>query len=417
LVAAAVAAFSAGWKPWLAAAAGAFVPADIAQDAAAARLFTAGINPYGPAIRDAQAALTGLARAETFPHFPHPPFSLILSWPMAPLDYRGAAMLWFVLSMSLLVVLAGLLGEVRALDRPVTRTARFRTGGLFLLLLVWPPVLYNLEKGQWSILLAVLAAVATVALLRRRVIASAMWLGAAAAIKVFPVVIGLHLLLRSRGAFVAFCGTGAVLTILPLFWLGPGAFLAFVSETQANMPYWESFPAVTLSLHGAVARLFVGGEWAEPIVRSPLIAKVVDVAIVLPLIALAVSLTSRAGRGQVPEAVALSGWIILLPMLNPQSLGHNAVLLAVPFIVTLNGLEGGPHWRYGAWSTAIVLNSIPRQTLALIAPPPITPFEGLAVIALPMWGTLLLFLVVLTDPRIVRPASRPEPARPAGVLG
>jgi len=43
------------------------------------------------------------------------------------------------------------------------------------------------------------------------------------------------------------------------------------------------------------------------------------------------------------------------------------------------------------WVTGCVLVSIPRQTIFEAAPVPVTPFRSLTVVALPLWGTLLLF--------------------------
>lgn len=102
---------SAGAEPWIAAASGAFIPADIAQDAAAARLFVDGFNPYGPQIREMHSRLVGMPVAGTFPYFPHPPFSLIVSWPFAYVSYGTAAMLWFSFSLALVFVLAAILAE------------------------------------------------------------------------------------------------------------------------------------------------------------------------------------------------------------------------------------------------------------------------------------------------------------------
>jgi hypothetical protein len=54
-----------------------------------------------------------------------------------------------------------------------------------------------------------------------------------------------------------------------------------------------------------------------------------------------------------------------------------------------------------------VLTSIPRQTL-WPALTPVGPIEGIAVIALPMWGALVLFAVALACAR--------NPVKPAAAL-
>ena len=111
-------AFSSGLRPWIDAVKGAFMPADIAQDIAAAVMFVARVNPYGPAIRDQHAPLIGLPLEATFPHFPHPPFSLIVSLPLAFTTFPAGAALWFGFTLALVFLLAVLLDANGAPLRP-----------------------------------------------------------------------------------------------------------------------------------------------------------------------------------------------------------------------------------------------------------------------------------------------------------
>lgn len=387
-------ALSAGAQPWFDALSGAFVPADIAQDTAAARLFVRGINPYGPAIRQAHAELLDVPVEGTFPHFPHPPFSLIVSLPLAIGSFDLAAGLWFGFTVALIVVLALLLTSA-VQRRPNGRSPDARAvWWTLLLLLVWPPVLYNLEKGQWSILLAVLLALSWHYFARSNWPAAAGWAGAAAAVKVYPVVLGAYFLLRSARGVVWFAGVGLTLTVLPLIQIGPGAFLDFLRESRTNMPYWESFPSVMFSIHGVFARLFKGGQWAEPLTYAPVAAVIAEVVIVGSLLGIAGWIAILARQGRADHGLSLAAWLVLLPALNPQSLGHNGVLLALPIAVVGSTLTaGGRSWQRWSWAIAVVLISIPKQTVWSLAPPPVGPFEGVAIVALPTWGTLLLFFV------------------------
>src|SRR4051812_46146008 len=100
---------SSGLKPWAAATAGAVRPADLAADVAAAHLFVGRINPYGPVIRPAHVAITGLPLSATLPYFPHPPFSLVISFPFAFVSFQEASLLWFGLTVALVFALAVLL--------------------------------------------------------------------------------------------------------------------------------------------------------------------------------------------------------------------------------------------------------------------------------------------------------------------
>ena len=379
-------ALSSGVRPWIDAASGAFVPADIAQDAAAVRLFVAGANPYGPEVRDLNAELIGLPAASVFPHFPHPPFSLIVSLPLAVTSFPVGAALWFGFTIALVFLFAVLLEAEAPVTGPMARW------GIFALLLAWPPILYNLEKGQWSILLAVLLALAGRAIRHGRFRATAAWAATAASVKVFPVVMGLYFLARAPRVVGWFVGTGVALTALPLLWIGPHAFAAFVRESGSNMPYWESFPLVMFSIHGVVARLFIGGKWAEPLIHAPLAALLTEGVALITVLGLALWLTVQARRGNVDDGLAFSSWLVLLPMVNPQSLGHNGVMLALPLMVIGRALisSSSDLFKWG-WAVALVLVSVPKQTVWRLATPPVQPLEGLAVSALPTWGALLLF--------------------------
>jgi hypothetical protein len=390
-------ALSSGLQPWIDAVSGAFVPADIAQDSAAVRLFVNRIDPYGPIVREAHAKLLDVPLEGTFPHFPHPPFSLLVSLPLAFGPFELSAGLWFGFTLALSLVLAALLAVDPSRSRGGAAPLSPSVWQMWLLLLLWPPVLYNLEKGQWSVLLAVLLGLAWHAVARSNVRAAAAWAGAAAAIKVFPVILGGYFLIRSSRGTVWFGATGFVLTALPLLWIGPNAFAGFVSESRLNMPYWESFPSVMFSIHGALARLFVGGQWAEPLVHMPKIAVLVEVIIVTVLLGTAGWISLRARRGEVDHELSFVSWIVLLPMLNPQSLGHNGVILAVPIVVILRRLtQSGLQWQRRVWAVAVVLVSLPKQTVWRLAPPPLAPLEGLVVVGLPTWGSLILFGVVVS---------------------
>lgn len=386
-------ALSSGLKPWRAALAGAFWPADFAADVAAAHLFVHRVSPYGPTIRTVHMDLTGLPFAATLPYFPHPPFALIVSMPTGFLSFHAAAMLWFGVTMALIFALAVVLHGSR-LDG-----ARMRIGivPLWLLLLAWPPVLYNLEKGQWSVLVAVLLAFSWQAAKKDQLRNAAVWAAVAASVKVFPVVAGGYFLIRSLRAARWFVGTGILLSALPMAWIGFQIVPGFIHESRLNLPYWESFPLVMFSIHGALSRALIGGQWAQPFVFAPVLARVVEVSVVGVLLILAIWTTVRAGRRRADPSLAFLVWMVLLPLVNPLGLGHTGVLLALPIVVLADELSSvGRDWHRWAWALALTLVSVPNQTVWRLTGVPAGPVEGLAIAALPAWGTLLLFTVALS---------------------
>jgi hypothetical protein len=169
------------------------------------------------------------------------------------------------------------------------------------------------------------------------------------------------------------------------------------------MPYWESFPSVMFSIHGALARLLIGGQWAVPLIHAPRMALATELIVVGLLLFMAGWTTLQAKRGKADHQLSFCAWLVLLPMLNPQSLGHNGVVLAVPLMLSARMLSRtGQPWQRWLWGMAAVLISVPKQTVWRLAPPPISPVEGLTVVALPTWGAMLLFFVMVSLVRHTR---------------
>lgn len=390
------AALSSGVSPYLNALGGAIRPSDFASNIAAARELAAGRDPYQADFARLHAAVLEIPATEGRPYFPHPPLAALLIRPMASFSFRAAAVAWFSVSVGLLFILAVCLAEIVS-GASVKRASVAGPPGatvamLFLSLLAWPPVLYNLEKGQWSILLSLLVALVWRSVARGHPDEAGAWAALATAVKVFPALLVVYLLLRSRRAVVWFAITSGALFLVPIAWMGPGSFAGFVRHSAANLPYWETWPAVTYSLDGAAARLLIGGQWARPIVHAPMLARfLVGIAGVL-LVATAAWTTGRHRVVDQREGARFAAFVTLLVLLNPLAMGHNGVLLALAIALIGHSLVDDPRiWPKAAWAAGVVLASIPKETVFRLCPMPVSPARGLLVVALGCWGTLLLF--------------------------
>jgi glycosyl transferase family 87 len=364
-----------------------------------------GVNPYGPAIRQMHAQLVGIPVDRTFPYFPHPPFSVFLTFFAAFMPFKDAVLTWFAISVALVFVLAAILAKSLLPDAGERDQNAFAFW-LFAGLMMWPPVLYNLEKGQWSILLAVMIAAGWHALFRGRAAGTGAWIGVAASTKIFPVLLGGYLLLRARRSVVWFLAAGLLTTGIPLLVVGFDSVPALLRNSRLNMEYWQVFPSVMFSLRGLFARLFIGGEWARPLFHAPLLARVMEAiaVIILASITLRTTVKVRADASVEQRGAVFAAWVALLPILNPQSMGHNGILLAVPFVLTGRALARDFRtWPKVSWALALALVSIPRQTLLHLVPAPSGPLDAVAVLSLPLWGGLLCFAAA------VGAADSPEP--------
>ena len=385
-------AMSAGIIPWRDAFVGALRPPDFAQDIAAARILDSGGDPYAANFAAIHADVLGIPSTDGYPYLPHPPFVIALSWLFARVTFDVAALCWFAGSLAcafaLAIVLSGLACNGAGFNLPQTPQALLCFCGLML----WPPVLYNLEKGQFSIAIAMLIALGWVFLSRRGCRGAGVCIGLAAALKIFPALLGGYLIVRHIRSATWFVVTAVTASLFPLLWIGWRAVPEFVAQSAANLSYWETWPAVTFSLRGAAARMFIGSQWSRAVIHAPRVATAIALVSSVVLIAIAVYTTVRHSRTQHGDDLLFAIWCILLLPLNPLAMGHNGVLLALPIVLIGRVLATDPSTSLKVlWAIGCVLVSIPRQAIFDPASIPVSPLRSLTIVALPLWGTLLLF--------------------------
>ncbi len=150
---------SAGSRPLVDAVLGATEPADWARDyvTARARLEDGRGPPPVAEEGNERAVRYGAPRVALLgaPYFIHPPTATLAVLPFAGLPWRGAAVAWAAASV---VALAWLAVSLLGIWAPGTAPPASRVALLTLAVALWPPTLYCLEKGQWSIWLAALLA-------------------------------------------------------------------------------------------------------------------------------------------------------------------------------------------------------------------------------------------------------------------
>src|SRR5439155_3423967 len=191
-----------------------------------------------------------------------------------------------------------------------------------------------------------------------------------------------------------FLAASLVTTGVPLLVIRFESVPALLRNSRLNMEHWQDFPSVMFSLHGLFARLFIGGEWTRPLFHAPLLARILEAIAVtiLACITLRTTVKARPDASVEQRGAVFAAWVGLLPILNPQSMGHNGLLLALPFVLTGRALARDSRmWPKVCWALALGLVSIPRQTLQRLAPAPSGPLDAVAVLSLPLWGGLLAF--------------------------
>jgi hypothetical protein len=378
---------SAGAAPLVGAAGGALTPIDFVRDyvAADARVhFGRGAPPAGEA-GNARAVALGAPRVVLLdgPYHLHPPPALLPVLPLVPLGFGGAALAWVAISFVALGVLAFVLVALVATPKP--RGTSWAVGA-FSLLVLWPPVLHNLEKGQWSILLAALVALGFHALEQRRPRAAGVWLGLAASFKATPILLLAFLALRHRRAAWSMGATLATAGLASLAVGGIAPWSRWIADAPRDVAAWQTWGANTASLNGLLARLLAGGSFARPMVASPMLARAVNVVLSLGLLALLGIVTKRAPATPQNERRLFAGWVALVVVLNPLAWTHTAILALVPIALLA---KDNPIMA----ATAFLVLTVPRETLAALAGPlPVSPGRGL-VLSLHASALFLLFAV------------------------
>ena len=370
--------------------------------AAAAVLDGPSGNDYGRSIGAPQVFLLAA-------YYVHPPTAFLLLFPLVPLGFPAAALAWLVISLGLLALLAAQLARV--LDETGTALTPAR---LFPLLIFWPPVLSNLQLGQWSILLAVTLAAAYGAWERGGHARSAAWIATATALKLTPVVMAPFLVLRDRRTLGAL---GVALAVWAALSLGAGqwvAWRALFQHAAANVDTWQTYMDNSLSLRGLVTRLLVGGRWARAAVAAPELARGLLLAGLGALGAIALVLTSGP-RDRDGDACRFALWNVFAVVANPLAWTHYAILLLLPAALTWRAAVKAAGRRSRAMAAlvagAILILTVPKETLyRLGGRPPVSPARGL-FFSWHLLGALLLFAAAaLGAARARRALAAPEAA-------
>jgi hypothetical protein len=358
-------------------------------------------NVYGASIGAPPVFLLG-------PYYVHPPTAFLMAMPLVPLGYWNAALGWLLASIAALAALAAVLSAAAGWEQ---RGSSLLVS--FLLLLLWPPVLTNIQLGQASVFLAAMLAAGHAAWTAGRRRRGAGWFGAAVALKLTPIVLLPFVALRDRRAMLVLLGTLAGFAALSLAAGQLVAWQALFRHSADNVAVWQTYRDNTLSFSGLLARLFIGGRFARPLLVAPTLARVGGLGCLAALGVLALWLT-RVDPPGAPErpndGCVFALWNILLVVANPLGWVHYAILLLLPMALVLAAArraDGARGRRMRVLTAAaFVACTIPKETLYRWAGEgPVGPGRGL-FLSIPLAGALLLLAAAALG--IVR-----RPARPA----
>lgn len=341
----------------------------------------------------------------------HPPTAVLVALPLGLLSYRDAFLVWNLLS---LAALAGSIGLVCWQFH--WRPGAWAIFPVVMVLLICFPVRQHVRLGQLNLLLLLLITAVWVADRRGRWVWAGVWLGAAVAIKIFPVLLIFYWLLRRRWRpiLVTVLSTIAC-TAATAAVLGAAPFHDFVTlALPAIRLSWSGWS--NLSLTSLWSKLFnpAASERVTPLIDSPALAWVftaVSAGIVLGwLFALVRKVESTATDGFYAASV------LAMLLLSPVTWSHYLVLLWLPaaLLWPVVFTARAPRLIFVLCLVLLCIDPLPLWKALLNWPAGVAgPVQTLTVLALPTYALAGLFACAMA----VLIAPRAAPATPLDAPG
>src|SRR2546422_2365866 len=239
---------------------------DLQQPYLAARAWRDGIDVFTP-VSDLAARYFPTTTA-TFPHpDPHPPVLALLSVPLTLLPFPVIVPLWLGLNLVLLVTLGRWLG------------LSVRTS---LALAAWPPLWCLLYIGQLELLILTLAVLGWRAAAAGRDGRAGVWLGLAAVLKLYPVLLLVPFAARRRTRLLLAAGAViAVGQLANLAAVGPAGFVRYYGDVLPRVAALYEHLGLNSSPHGALLRVFGGASDVSPMLHAPSVVLPATIAVAL----------------------------------------------------------------------------------------------------------------------------------------
>lgn len=264
----------------------------------------------------------------------HPPTSILVALPFALFDYPEGGTLWNVVGLVSLVTSLALI--FRELGIQVSAWSIFPALSIGLLC---RPVYFQFLYGQWNAQLLLLLTLAWAAERRGRLGLAGLWIGSAAAIKIFPALLLGYFAVRKQWKALAVALVWVVvLTGAAALVIGLGAYQDYVGRVLPELDRWQPVWNNT-SILSFWLKNFRGAElyglFAEPPFKSPWLASVGPLLSYVLLLAIFLACSRRipddgSERGSISQDLQFSMATVAMLLLTPICWDHYLLLLALP---------------------------------------------------------------------------------------
>jgi hypothetical protein len=347
---------------------------------------------YSVEVHEAVAASAGIMDA---PLYAYPPTLAVLMQPLLLFSPDAAALVWFGINASLLVVGLGLLFKQSSI-----RDYRMRAA-LLLLPMLFVPVVRDLYLGQLNILMLVLILLAYLAFVRKHPYVCGALLALATWLKVWPIaLIGYYLWKREWKVVL---GAAFGLTLVGVLTLALGGVKTTVDFFVQELPVLMRNPnpglmQINLSLPSLFAKMFTSSPYVSPLIENPTLAQWSGQIANLLLVIATVGLCSRRIRLRDREQSGTEFMLVLIAaLLIAQKLWEATLTLLLPayfLIAERMESENNMAWRQIILLvTSIVLINVHRviwMSAKVLAAGQAIPWF---LLVFPTFGTMLIWLV------------------------
>lgn len=258
----------------------------------------------------------------------HPPAAVLLTLPLAPLDYGAAYLVWNLLSLVALIASLWLILRPASLGYSAWAVLPFAT-----LLLISNSLIQQVNQGQLNLVLLLLVTGAWALQRRGQWGWSGTLVGIAAALKLFPAFLGLYFLMQRRWrAVFTTVGVFVVVNLLTAGVLGWEAYRDYFSVVVPRVSGFREFWP-NASITGYWSKLFEGASGhVVPLWQAPALAKLATAVSSLIVVLLTAQRCWRADTLAARDQ-AFGLCTIAMLLLSPITWDHYFLLLVLPLAI------------------------------------------------------------------------------------
>ncbi len=282
------------------------------------------------------------------PAYIYPPVFTLFIVPLTWVPAAAAAWAWrLAMQAALVVAMVVFLRYVRG-AWPVVWVGLLLTFSFY-------PLLVDVTEGQANLLVLALLVLGVVGILQGQSAAGA-WLGAAAALKLTPLLLLGWLIVTRRWRAAGFLGLGFLGVTAVGAVIRPADSLTFVTQVLPALGHGTAYYS-NQSLYGVLGRLLTANPYTNPWLAFPWEAGLAAAAGALLLGSWAVS------AQKLDPAAAAFAFLPLLPLLSTVTWEHHLVVLlpVIWLIVARLAARGWPAAETALLAVAVVcLNGLPR---------------------------------------------------------